>query len=78
MKDRDLDETLLPGVPERASGEDRDRLLRAQGEARRAIREAEDLHRQARNARRRARSRTQRYEELIAEFHGQLSLRVEE
>lgn len=71
---RDLDETRLPKIPTHATGDDREALIQAQASAQAAIQEANDLNRQARNARRRAHSRIERYENLIAEFHGQLTL----
>lgn len=64
----------VPGLPNAAQGAERERLAKAQEEALAAIASYETARAKARKARKEAESKITRYEELIAEHHGQLRL----
>ena len=64
--------------PQNVSAETMQRLAFARGSAVDLLRKAEELEAQARDTRRRARSRLKHYENLLAEFQGQMSVFDEE
>lgn len=74
MRKRELSEEALPDIPVAAKGEDLEKLKEAAWIARCAIRESRQLDDQARRGRKRARSKVIRYNNLVAEFNGQLTL----
>lgn len=73
-KRKQLSEEALPDVPAAARDNDLALLQEASWQARRAIRESRQLDDQARQGRERARSKVIRYNNLVAEFNGQLTL----